>query len=735
MKCNPRLNSYLLGINSFIFSAILSFSALACIITTFDFHTVGTLYTQILPINLMAVFLFCLAISLIFSVFFICKLSFLVPISILCYGLFLWRFQELWLSIRTLVHTISGRYSNGYSFEIPAWCITDATGVDLSPVFQLLAMLLSTVVAWTTCYKQSSFLLLTACILYFVPCVVLTNTVPEEGPLLLLIFGIFLFLMTQHTRVRSSSQGLALTLLFSLPAFLILFHMISVQSPEKYNKADQANALLHKIQGHLDTSLGASEHSAEHANTVELDQIGRLTQKMTPILTVHTPISQTYYLRGQAFDIYTGTQWRMVNSSSQTDPLKDPPGVTEIGHILNRCYQVYFNYCGAVIPVSVKTNYRESLLYLPCSAGAYTQGILPYEPYNSYYPNIEGLQEYSFDCYDRSMAVLSAFQASDSGKLLEPYLQLPDSTRVWAQEILDQLPQTSDHRTMATIIRAYVSSHGSYSLNTESMPEGTADFAQWFLESSDTGYCVHYASATTVLLRSAGIPARYVTGYKIDAIGGKNTTAYEKDAHAWVEYWEENRGWVIMEATPFLDTDKSFLGTNTEFDPPTESIDSQTENISVEDPSQATVPVPSQSESISQEQEVQTAQEEVPISKSVFSFLLRMLQLLLMLAGIVIILLWQRSIRIMLRKTALQKGSANQRAQRYWKEVQRFARRLGEKPPRSLRRLAERARFSPYRITAAELSQYHDYFREASVRLKKKAWYGRMIDRLIFALY
>ena len=77
------------------------------------------------------------------------------------------------------------------------------------------------------------------------------------------------------------------------------------------------------------------------------------------------------------------------------------------------------------------------------------------------------------------------------------------------------------------------------------------DFAQWFLEKSDTGYCVHFATAATVLLRAAGIPARYVEGYMVDCRPEVKNIVTNQEAHAWVEYFDPVFSvWWILEATP-----------------------------------------------------------------------------------------------------------------------------------------------------------------------------------------
>lgn len=73
-----------------------------------------------------------------------------------------------------------------------------------------------------------------------------------------------------------------------------------------------------------------------------------------------------------------------------------------------------------------------------------------------------------------------------------------------------------------------------------------------FLLEEETGYCEYFASGAAILLRLAGVPTRYVTGfmvaYKDDLTG--LWVARNMDAHAWVEAWDkELRQWTIVEAT------------------------------------------------------------------------------------------------------------------------------------------------------------------------------------------
>ncbi|MEO8746643.1 MAG: DUF3488 and transglutaminase-like domain-containing protein [Rhodanobacter sp.] len=77
------------------------------------------------------------------------------------------------------------------------------------------------------------------------------------------------------------------------------------------------------------------------------------------------------------------------------------------------------------------------------------------------------------------------------------------------------------------------------------------DAADDFLFDTREGFCEHYASSFTVLMRSAGIPARVVTGYQggyWSELGDYLLLRYS-DAHAWTEVWLQGQGWVRVDPT------------------------------------------------------------------------------------------------------------------------------------------------------------------------------------------
>lgn len=90
----------------------------------------------------------------------------------------------------------------------------------------------------------------------------------------------------------------------------------------------------------------------------------------------------------------------------------------------------------------------------------------------------------------------------------------------------------------------------SYSLEHEVTPG--SDPVLDFLVKHTSGHCEYFASAAALLARAAGIPARVVGGYRVterSPFTGDHLVR-ERNAHAWVEAWVKNRGWITIDPTP-----------------------------------------------------------------------------------------------------------------------------------------------------------------------------------------
>ncbi len=135
------------------------------------------------------------------------------------------------------------------------------------------------------------------------------------------------------------------------------------------------------------------------------------------------------------------------------------------------------------------------------------------------------------------------------------YLRLPDDPRYGelAREIIAGLrPQYADDTfARAWALKTYLDRNGIYSLANEHA--WAEDPAASFLFGDLTGYCMHFAFASTYLLRSLGIPARVGIGYSVpeaNRAGGSSLLIQAIHGHAWPEIYFEGFGWVIVDPAP-----------------------------------------------------------------------------------------------------------------------------------------------------------------------------------------
>jgi transglutaminase-like putative cysteine protease len=72
-----------------------------------------------------------------------------------------------------------------------------------------------------------------------------------------------------------------------------------------------------------------------------------------------------------------------------------------------------------------------------------------------------------------------------------------------------------------------------------------------FLLETRSGHCEYFATATVLLLRQLGIPARYAVGYAIHEPSSNGYVVRQRDAHAWCLVWDAESGlWRDFDTTP-----------------------------------------------------------------------------------------------------------------------------------------------------------------------------------------
>jgi transglutaminase-like putative cysteine protease len=122
----------------------------------------------------------------------------------------------------------------------------------------------------------------------------------------------------------------------------------------------------------------------------------------------------------------------------------------------------------------------------------------------------------------------------------------------WAKKQFAYMHQ--DVQVFITFLHAYIHQQAFWYTLTPPTLNLNRDQMDSFWFDTQKGFCEHYASAMTYILRAAGIPAHVIVGYH----GGlwnpitHSVTIQQNNAHAWLEYWQEGVGWQQLDPTSFI---------------------------------------------------------------------------------------------------------------------------------------------------------------------------------------
>lgn len=606
-----------------------------------------------------------------------------------------------------LLHHLTSVYSRAYGWGVAALPegITE-TAVDL-PLLILGTLVIILVASSVSC-RRSALLPALMTVLILSACVVVTDTVPRTPWLLTVMAGLILLILTSPVRRENAQQGIRLTLGAALPVVLALAVLFLTNPQESYvNQSEvfRENILLavEKLPQLLESdmqSLNAAVQSRP-PKQVNLSTLGERIPFTYPVMEVTAETDGILYLRQQDYDGYDGQRWNAAPDRSETFGAAGETGQR----------------------LTIRTENRKALRFLP------------------YYPGEEVLlsggalenpgRDREYTLYRTDLPAdwrETAYRAGGGVGDWQAYCALPETTRQEAAAMLEDLfPAGASNTEKADSIAAFVTNSAVYDLAPAKMPEEEEDFALWFLREGESGYCIHFATAATVLLRSAGIPARYVTGYLLETRAGETVTVTEADAHAWAEYYEPHLGlWLPLEATPAQEQIQEAPVHSTT--PPETMVSTEpSQPEPTEEVTEATLPretVPGTLPTAPEAPVVEPVPEKEPLP-------LWPLWLLLIPAVLAV----QRYGRLKWRRWQLRRGSPNRQALRRWQEAERLSRILKECPPLELQELAQKAKFSQYELTDEELSRFDEHIQSAVRRMRKSPWWQQLLYRFVYAAY
>lgn len=168
--------------------------------------------------------------------------------------------------------------------------------------------------------------------------------------------------------------------------------------------------------------------------------------------------------------------------------------------------------------------------------------------------------------YDMRSYINNRLDSSLDPRELRRWRRLPDEGNEQSREFAINLREQSgsDESFIQNVLAFYRSENFFYTLQPALLGDDPVDE---FLFNTREGFCEHYSSSFTFLMRAVGIPARVVTGYQ----GGEynpydDTLAVRQyDAHAWSEVWLEGQGWVRVDPTAAVAPDRIEQGSQFAF--------------------------------------------------------------------------------------------------------------------------------------------------------------------------
>jgi transglutaminase-like putative cysteine protease len=271
-------------------------------------------------------------------------------------------------------------------------------------------------------------------------------------------------------------------------------------------------------------------------------------------LMMHVRSPAWSYWRSHAFDHYDGRTWSQSNAElTLVDPFYQYYFVFEYPFPEGEYFAQSF-FIENATPNLVFAAWKPTDMYFPADQVSLdaTGGIRISQPLHS------GVA-YTVYSYRQAFEPdeLRAAGTDYPAEVADVYLQLPDTVTEHTRELAREL--AGDALTpydQVVGLRDYLKE--TYLYNRFPPPQArNTDAVDQFLFVDREGVCEHYASAMIVMLRSLGVPARLAAGY---GSGDYNTVTgfYEvraNDAHAWVEVYFPDYGWVPFDPTPGWESD------------------------------------------------------------------------------------------------------------------------------------------------------------------------------------
>lgn len=477
-----------------------------------------------------------------------------------------------------------------------------------------------------------------------------------------------------------------------------------------------------------------------------------VTRRENELASGYTPTSHLY-IRNMTLNTYTGHEWLLSEDEPDSDSIYGSeiyPEYVEAPYLLlidgsaladvfyyPPCYtDWYMSSRHDDVPSRISLNVQSRTGYTGSAENKYAVGNIPVRRAEDIWT-----EEYLEYVNSANLYVPEETREGilDSGILPE-----------WYMDIYEGRITCSDYDKVIAVT-SFVSQLHPYDKHTD-FPPADEDFVLWFMTESPTGFCVHYASTSVILLRMLGVPARYCSGYMVDGIyeSGVTYDVSTKDAHAWFEFFSPEFGWIMGDATPgnkLVAADFDVNAVMKEYNIPSE-VDSL--NLIPKTSGRNATPTPAQKDptasssgntqggpadpsSGSTGTASDKSKEEKGKNGSISKFFSKNRKLLMWIGGILLVLILIRAIYSAVWKRAFRQKNINARARAYYHYFSWIGKKWKKRPYSRARTIAQKAVFSEDGITDDELKALIESGKLGIQNAKKtQPWYRRVSVKMLY---
>lgn len=463
---------------------------------------------------------------------------------------------------------------------------------DVQLFLTMALALLSVPIGWAVLRGRSGGLAIFLTVPWILPALFL-DLYPDWTAFLAMATAWGVLLINGRAGGEDVAGGARMTLV-CIPAVAAMLLLLTFALPqEDYERPEWADAARERLEATAsEWSAGSSSVVGQALSalsggdqvSVSLENAGPRSFQNRVVLEVESDYVGRVYLRGTSSAVYTGTEWEPLSDTvyasigltddATHDPLNgyEPlnfPAMAASGD--TAYYEMRITYPTSLsgwmyTPYQLLTT-PDEISDVTFEADSHLERRFGIREKNLFFmpdalPDSDTMRELPWDAA-QAEAIYRQF-------VYEHYLDVPEDFlevyNRWGMEVMKEIDSWDLMSGLSTYTGPYASSMASaelvaamlersttYDLDTPYTPEGE-DFVDYFLNESHTGYCVHYASAGTLILRLYGIPARYVTGYTVDIPASGQAEVLDADAHAWVEIYLDGYGWYPVEMTPAVST-------------------------------------------------------------------------------------------------------------------------------------------------------------------------------------